>query len=290
MPQRAEFVSSLKKLYERTKTKPDDLFVEALAVGFEDDYKQSIEIIDKAIYLSSGLDKSLFWVFKAMGLNRLKRDDEALECVEKALQIHKEDPLGWNIKGDLLHDLGKYEEALEAYENSIKYSDEYELPESLLDKVEVLNHLERNEEALKIVNESLALDSKNPNAWDLKSDILNDLEKHEEALEAAEKGLSFDPEHGDLLNDKGSVLIDLKKYEESLSYLNKAIQLNPSDDLAWYNKACALSLLNKKEEALDALTVAIGLDIESIIEMKADKDLENIKNTDRFNRLASQEI
>ena len=136
----------------------------------------------------------------------------------------------------------------------------------------------------------IKVDSKNPNAWDLKSDILNDLEKHEEALEAAEKGLSFDPEHGDLLNDKGSVLIDLKKYEESISYLNKAIQLNPSDDLAWYNKACALSLLNKKEEALDALTVAIGLDPESIIEMKEDKDLENIKNTDRFNRLASQEI
>jgi len=290
MGKRAEFVSSLKKLYERTKTKPDDLFVEALAVGFEDDYKQSIEIIDKAIYLSSGLDKSLFWIFKAMALNRLKRDDEALECVEKSLKIHDEDPLGWNIKGDLLHDLGKHEESLIAYENSIKYSDEFELPEALLDKVEILNHLERNEEALKIINESLALDSKNPNAWDLKSDILNDLEKHEESLEAAERGLSIDPEHGDLLIDKGSVLIDLKRYEESISYLNKAIHLNPSDDLAWYNKACVLSLLNKKEEALDALTVATGLDPESVIDMKEDDDLENIKNTERFNRLLSQEL
>ena len=93
-----------------------------------------------------------------------------------------------------------------------------------------------------------------------------------------------------MLIDKGSLLLELGKNEEALSYFNKVILLEPSDELGWYNKACALSILNKKEEALDALTVAIALEPENILDMKDDKDLENIRSTERFNRLASQEL
>ena len=82
----------------------------------------------------------------------------------------------------------------------------------------------------------------------------------------------------------------VKKFEEGLSFLEKSIKFDSTDDVSWYNKACALSILNKTEEALDELTVAIGLDSENIIEMKDEKDLDNIKNTERFKRLANQEI
>ena len=93
-----------------------------------------------------------------------------------------------------------------------------------------------------------------------------------------------------MLGLKGSVLLSLKKSEEALSFFEQSIQSDSTDDVSWYNKACALSILNKTEEALDALTVATGLDSENIIEMKDDKDLDNIKNTERFKRLANQEI
>ena len=206
MIKKAEFLTGLKKLYQQSRTDPYDLFIEALAVGFEDDYEQSIEIIDKSLYLSTDLDNpeklALFWTFKAMALNKLNRDHEALFCVEKSIEILKDDALNWNIKGDLLHDLGKYQEALEAYENSIKFSDEEERPEALLDKVEILNHLEKNEEALKAVNEALQWEPKNTNALDLKSDVLDDLGRTEEALQVAEKGFrrrsnsDFQPDAG----------------------------------------------------------------------------------------------
>jgi len=294
LARKVEFLSSLKKLFDPTKTDPYDLFTEALAAGFTDGYKAALETIDRALYLSKTLDdpekKSLFLVFKAMALNRLKRDTEALECIEEAIILQKNDPLSWDIKGDLLHDFEKYEEALAAYENSIKYSDKEELPESLADKAEILGHLDKNEEALKTINESLELDPKNADAWDIKSDILLEVGKNEQALEAAEKGLSIDPEHSDLLIDKGVILLNKEKNEEALSLFNKAIQIKNSDELAWYNKACVLSILNKKEESLDALTVATALDPENVIGMNEEKDFDNIKNTERFKRLAVQEV
>ena len=294
MGRKVEFISSLKKLYDRSRTDPWELFTEALAGGFEDDYEHAIETIDKALYLSTSLDdpekKSLFLVFKAMALNRLKRDTEALDCVEEAIELDPKNPLHWDIKGDLLHDLDKYEEALAAYENSIKYSDKEELAESLLDKAEILSHLDKDEEALKIINKSIELDSEVPDAWDIKSDILTALGKNEESLQATEKGLAINPEHSDLLIDKGSLLMKKGKNEEALSLFNKAIQIKNSDELAWYNKACALSILNQKEESLDALTVATALEPENVIDMKDDKDLDNLRNTERFKRLASQEV
>jgi len=294
LARKVEFLSSLKKLFDRVTTDPYDLFVEALAAGFEDGYEDALETIDKALYLSKTLDdpekRSLFLVFKATALNRLKRDTEALDCIEEAIKLEKKDPFSWNIKGDLLHGLGKYEEALTAYENSIKYSEKDELPESLVDKAEILFHLERDKQALRTINESLELDPKNADAWDIKSDILSELGKNEEAFEAANKGLSIDSEHSDLLIDKGVLLMNEGKNDEALSLFNKVIQIENSDELAWYNKACVLSILNKKEDSLDALTVATALDQENIINMNEEKDFGNIKNTERFKRLVSQEV
>lgn len=293
MARKVEFISGLKKLRDPTEIDTYDFFTEALAVGFQDDYKQSLEIIEKAIGntgFANPEKKSLFLVFKAMALNRLKRDSEALVFIEKAIRLDEKSPLSWDIKGDLLHGFGKYEEALDAYENAIKNSDEDELSESLLDKAETLGHLERDEDALKIINQALELDPENPNGWDMKSDVLNELGRYDEALQAAEKGLSFDEEHVDLLIDMGSVLMRLGKDEESLSYFNKAIQFDSSDELSWYNKACVLSALDRKEEALDALTVAIALDPDNIIEMKKEKDFDNIKSIERFIRLSNQEV
>ena len=93
-----------------------------------------------------------------------------------------------------------------------------------------------------------------------------------------------------MLGQKGIVLLDLEKPKEALSFLEQSIQSDSTDDISWYNKACALSLLNKKEESLDALTVATGLDSENIIQMKDEKDFDNIRDTERFKRLANQEI
>ena len=45
-----------------------------------------------------------------------------------------------------------------------------------------------------------------------------------------------------------------------------------------------------RDRVLDALTVATALDSENIVQMKDEKDLDNIRNTERFIRLSNQEI
>ena len=309
-----KFWKKLEKTVDRATTDRKKTVRLALEAGYEGNYEDALEILDEVIYLfDSVLDKPTtkaeFWRLKAMALNELKRNEEALKAIKKSKEYVKfsiknellyDDDEEYDtgildiIHSEILHDLGKYEEALKPIslgEGLKKLLKEVPVtPEVAIMQAHLLSHLEKNTEALELYNKSLKEDPNNLDAWFEKSEILQELEKFDEALKACEQGLKIDPDDGDLLGQKGSVLLDLEKPKEALSYFEQSIQSRSADDISWYNKACALSILNKKEEALDALTVATALDSENIIEMKDDKELDNIRDTERFKRLANQEI
>ena len=51
-----------------------------------------------------------------------------------------------------------------------------------------------------------------------------------------------------------------------------------------------ISRLDRKEEALDALLIAISIEPENLVDLKDEKDLENIKDTERFQKLLSRSV
>ena len=257
---------------------------------------------------------------KAKALQELDRGEEALKAIEKSKEF-LEISIKNSLKGivfptddedydmdllnithsDILHDLGRYEESLKVISPKnpegfvarklSKFIKETPVePDIMMMQAHLLSHLGENTEALELVDIFLKDEPNDVEAWYDKSEILQELEKYEESLRACEQGLEIDPDDADLLGQKGLVLLDLEKPTEALSFLEQSIQSDSTDNISWYNKACALSILNKKEESLDALTVATGLDSENIIQMKDEKDLDNIRDTERFKRLANQEI
>jgi len=274
---------------------PDALIHDVLESGFEGDYEQSLEILDEGIeFLDENPQETEFkikyWKYRAMALLKLGKAEEALDCINKAIEHDDKDPDLWSYKEEILHDLGKYDESLDAITNQIKLLPEESKSQALSTKAHTLGHLEKHEEALELFEKSLQNDPTDIQSWYGKSEELYDLGKMEESLKACEEGLKIDYNDVDLLFQKGLILLEQNKIEAALSIFEKTSLMEPSDDSSWYNKASALSLLNKKDAALDALTVAIGLDSDVVKEMKTDKDFDNIKTTERFNRLADQEI
>ncbi len=319
------FRKKLAKTVDRVMTNRKEIVRQALEAGYDGDYEYALELLDEVIYLfDSALDtpntKAEFWHLKAKALQELERNEEALKAIEKSKEFLKIS-IKNSLKGivlpkddedydmdllnithsDILYDLQRYEEALKVIipekpdgflaRKLSKYIKEAPVePDVAMMQVHLLYRLGKNTEALDLVDEFLKEELKDIEAWSCKSEILQELEKYEEALIACDKGLEIDPDDADLLGHKGVVLLNLKKPKEALLYLEQSIQSDSTDDVSWYNKACALSILDKKEESLDALTVAAGLDSENIIQMKDEKDLDNIRDTERFKRLASQEI
>src|SRR5690606_18434907 len=63
---------------------------------------------------------------KAQVLSNLHRVDESLDILDYALTIQPNDSETLTLKGNILSNAGKFNEAIEAYEKAIPFSDELE--------------------------------------------------------------------------------------------------------------------------------------------------------------------
>ena len=71
------------------------------------------------------------WQNKGQALDNIGREEEALECYNKALEINPDDLQVLDYKSNSLTDMGRYEEALECY-NKI-----FELDQSYLNSIDM---------------------------------------------------------------------------------------------------------------------------------------------------------
>lgn len=58
----------------------------------------------------------------SQGNNHLEEGylEKALDCFEQALKIKKDDPDIWNKKGIILRSMGRYQEAVKCFDESLK--------------------------------------------------------------------------------------------------------------------------------------------------------------------------
>ena len=133
--------------------------------------------------------------------------------------------LTWFNKGIALHDHGKYDEAIKAY------------------------------------NEALRLDPNNAEAWYNKGNAFNDQGKYDKAIKAFDEAIRLNPNHVDAWNNKGTALKNQKKYDDAIKAYDEAIKLDPNLAVAWNNKGTALyDGSGTYDEAIKCYDEAIRLD------------------------------
>ena len=77
-------------------------------------------------------------------------------------------------------------------------------------------------------------------------------------------------------------------YEKGLEIDRKVCALCPADSTAHYNLACSLALLGYKEDALDALEKSVDLGYSAYKHLKADPDLDNVREHPRFETIVKK--
>ena len=77
-------------------------------------------------------------------------------------------------------------------------------------------------------------------------------------------------------------------YEKGLEIDRKICALCPADPTAHYNLACSLSLLGYQENALDALEKSVDMGYAAYKHLKADPDLDNIREHPRFEAIVKK--
>ena len=209
-------------------------------------YEEAIRCLDKALELNPGHVNA--WINKGTSLGSLGHHEEAIRCFNRALELDPRNADAWNNKGNSLDSLGRPEEAIRCYDQALELDPRQ--VNAWTNKGASLNSLGRYEEAIRCYDKALELDSRQVNAWINKGTSLGSLGRPEEAIRCYDQALELDPRDFKTWTNKGSSLGGLGRYEEAIRCLDKALELNPRYAGAWFNRALAEDVLGRWREAV----------------------------------------
>jgi tetratricopeptide (TPR) repeat protein len=219
-------------------------------------YDEALECLDKAIEIDSNY--KIVWHLRGDVLESLERYDEGLESYDRALELDPNYQSAWAKRGDVLSNLKRYDEALESYDRALELDANYRW--AWANRGGVLNNLKRYDEALVSYDRALELDANLQLAWRLRGDVLSNLERYEEALASYDRALELDANDQSAWRLRGDVLSNLERYEEALASYDRALELDANNQWAWAHRGGVLSNLKRYDEALESYDRALELD------------------------------
>jgi len=248
--------------------------------------KESAEQALKLYNLSLENDPSDFdaWMAKAHIYSSLAWADRAgfsesylessLQAVSEALHIQPNNSSALLFQGGALSNLGRYEEALIAFDRALEIGfppSEIWRNEALAEgrglALAALGRVEEAEKSYKDVQDSAKkqLETANSTAEQVESWIhlgmlLQEQGNLTEALWAFDNATVLDPNSAFSWKVKGYILaVWLGRYDDGLDALNRSQEIEPSADV-WEVKARVLCELGRYDEAIDAANRSLLLD------------------------------
>ena len=192
-----------------------------------------------------------FYLLKGKALLKMGKNEEALVCFNKLIELKPVNPVTHIWKGTALFHLNQFDKVLESVENGIKL--ERSMPMAYFLKGSALNMLGRLEEALMSIEQAIQLKPNDAVAYSVKGAVLLGLGRLDDALESVESSIMLNPSVPKSHFGKALVLHRLGRQNEALDSIERAIQLNPSDDQSNRIKAAILLQLGRRDEALDSI-------------------------------------
>jgi len=122
----------------------------------------------------------------------------------------------------------------------------------------------------------------------LKGQILESMNKNDEALAAFEKATTLSPDNPDAWQGKAILFTRTNKFDEAISSFNKAIELVPGQPVFLYNRGCAYCLKGDKTNALADLGKAISMNPRFKLQAPKDEDYKSLWEDEDFKKMTSQ--
>lgn len=199
--------------------------------------------------------KTLFYsrFHETSGVQTIEESKEEHEQIELSC-MESGDPF---ILGKLLHNKGRYEEALIEY---IKAQDEHSnSPAYYLHLACLYQDMGKDDEALASYNKVLEFDPENPYV-PFKIGILHELAgRTGEAIISYRRAISLNPSNAIAHGSLGFLLLEQKEIPLALEHLTKATSLDPSNGFYFFGLGLVFAASDKLEEAKEALIKSVNL-------------------------------
>jgi tetratricopeptide (TPR) repeat protein len=149
-------------------------------------------------------------------------------------------------------------DAIAEYEQSMRYTGDFAASNHNLGIL--YTNLGKNQEAVEAYRRAILIDDKFYPAKVNLATTLNNLGKNDEAEKLLKDVQKLHPELSGINYSLGLLLAEMKKYDEALFYLEKATLETPVNPRSFYNLGLLLNQLGNKNDAEKALLIAVKLD------------------------------
>ena len=162
-----------------------------------------------------------------------------------------------NILGAANQNLGKLNEAIEAYAEAISLKPDYaDAHNNMGNALEAQGKLD---EAIEAYYEALSLEPAHADAYHNVANALKAQGKVDEAIEAYGKAISIKPDFASAYYNMGIILGAKGKVDEAIKAYSKAISIKPDFANAYYNMGNSLTNQGKLSEAINAYSKALSI-------------------------------
>jgi tetratricopeptide (TPR) repeat protein len=216
---------------EELAAKAIALMERGIPAGSKDMLKEALANVDRALALDPDCYNAI--QFKVVILIMLDKDNRdnllaALTCSDRALALKKDNASMWFNKAGILENLGRYDEAIAAYDRSLACtSHPLDGPGSVLvAKGRTLEKMGRSDEALTVWGLVPATDSSYGEALESKGDLCGKRGDRETALAA--------------YREAGRVFMNKRSDGSAVMCYDRVLALDPADNEALYLKGVAL--------------------------------------------------
>jgi len=198
------------------------------------------------------------WTNRGNQLYRLGQLNDALDALNRALQIDPSFHAAWYEKGNVLFALKRPVDALAAYDRTIQLKPD--LYGVWRDRGVLLVGMNHFSAALGSFDKATELKPDDYVLWYMRGNLLNkNFQDYRRAIASYDRALSINPGFADAWMGKGKALYDTGNYNAALTAYDKALQLNPNLAVAWILQGQTLGAMGRRPEAQQALNRALQL-------------------------------
>lgn len=271
-----------------------DLLNQAISSDTLENYEESLqkyrELVRSEPFKS---ETSVAWCNMGKVLGTLKRDSEALECFQKAININPNDTHALCGKANTLAGLEKYQQALQAvqallvvdptyidayvckgyillhtgrigeaeaaYQKAVAMHDTGQQPIALNGLGVCAKEKYLFRKALDYFDKAIAAKDDYAEAYSHRCDTLCHLGRPKEGIEAGRKAVELDPSEPEWMISLAMAYGNAGLFSDAASQFEKVIDLEPKKDFAWFGLATSYAELGRTDEAIQSAKHAARL-------------------------------
>jgi len=222
-------------------------------------YEKSINCLTQALNYIKNDSYVYVYLNISLAYSELGNLDSALKYLNIATDISPKYIEAWTEKANVLNKLNRNEEALSVINSALKIANTLKIQ---ITKGIILNSLDRKKDALSCFKKALEIDKNSAEAWNQSGMVLIGLEEYDAAFDAFNKAILCEHDNFEALLNKGLCLNFQRKYKEALETWSYQSNIFPNNKHVLTNIGVALTNLNRSEDAIRYFDKAIDIDPE----------------------------